>query len=222
MKIYITRHGQVAQNTEYYHGDVNLPKGEVLLSELGKVQASLLGKKLKNLSFRGRIFASPLIRTMETAELIAEETGSVIVPTPWMHEIFSDCEELENYRGSTLEELGTFFKHVDRSTKMEYPWWTSKVEDLDMVHKRVNAGISMCLKEMDEDILLVGHGASVVTGLKILKLMDEDNPFLVWNCSLSMYDSREPEQNFSNDVSFLPKEMVSCNKIMAMVDGSVL
>jgi len=214
MKIYITRHGQVAQNTEYYQGDVNLPKGEVLLSELGRVQASLLGKKLKNLGFQGRIFASPLLRTMETAERIAEETGSVIVPTPWMHEIFSDREGLEAYKGCTLSELKTYFPHVDKSIELEYPWWTNRVEDLDMVYERVNSGITTCLEEMDEDILLVGHGASVVTGLKILKLMDKDNPFWVWNCSLSMYDSKQPEQNFSNDVSFLPGEMVSCNKVM--------
>ena len=76
MKIYVTRHGQIDLNAEYHGGNALLPVGEVLLSELGREQATLLGKKLCKLGFAGKIYASPLLRTMETAELIAKETGA--------------------------------------------------------------------------------------------------------------------------------------------------
>ena len=71
MKVYVTRHGQVATDAEYY-GDVNYPRGDMPLSPLGREQAKLLGERLKKEGFNGRIFASPFIRTMETAELISE------------------------------------------------------------------------------------------------------------------------------------------------------
>ena len=90
MKIYITRHGQVDLETKYWNGDVNLPIGEAILSELGEQQAVLVGKRLKELGFQGKILSSPFVRTMQTAELIAKETGSEIWPTDWMHEIFRD------------------------------------------------------------------------------------------------------------------------------------
>ena len=102
---YITRHGQVADDAEYINGNVSLPKGEVPLSALGREQAVLLGKFLKRRNFTGKILASPLWRTMETAELIATETGSSIYPVGWMHEIFADQEYIDEYNGSPLEKL---------------------------------------------------------------------------------------------------------------------
>lgn len=94
MKLYITRHGQVGINAEYLNGNASLPRGEMNLSDLGREQATLLGNFLAKRHFHGKILASPLWRAMKTAEAIAAETGSVILPTPWIHEIFMDEELL--------------------------------------------------------------------------------------------------------------------------------
>lgn len=213
MKIYITRHGQVDLNAEYFNGDVSLPKGEVPLSELGKQQATLLGKRMKELGFQGKIFSSPLLRTMETAELIAKEIGSVIVPTPWMHEIFRSQPAIDIYRGYSIEELRTFFPHIAEDAIMEYPWWALKEETNDMVYERVSKGLEKYLKEGKEDILLVGHGASAGAAHDYLHLRDGG---FIWNCSLGLYDSEHLENNYGNDITYLPGHMVSSNKVMGM------
>ena len=57
MKIYISRHGQVADDAEYL-GDVAYPKGDIPLSALGREQARLLGVRLRDEGFSGIIYSS--------------------------------------------------------------------------------------------------------------------------------------------------------------------
>ena len=215
MRIFVTRHGQVATTAEYINGDVGLPKGEVPLSEMGRQQSTLLGKAMIKEKFQGVIYASPLLRTMETAELIAQETGSLIYPTPWMHEIFSDAESLEEYEGCNLEQLREYFPHIAPDATLEYPWWPKQVENHEDVRQRVVAGIEELLKrrDTDEEYLLVGHGAS--TGAANIYL-DLRRSGMLWNCCLGRYDSKHPERNMGKYIGFLPGNMVSANKTMAM------
>lgn len=210
MKIYVTRHGQVGADAEYYNGDVNLPKREVLLSDLGREQAALLGKRLNALGFRGDIYASPFLRTMETAEIIARETGSKIVPTAWIHEIF--MADISAYQGYTLERLKPKYPHIAENAQLEYPWWPLVTETSEMVYERVSAGIETLLqrRDTDEEVLVVGHGASIGAANEFLGL---DNGCILWNCSLGMYDTKHPERNFGIDVSHLPREMVTNNRM---------
>lgn len=212
MKIYITRHGQVDLKAKYLNGNIMLPVGEVALSELGEQQAVLVGKRLKELGFQGKILASPLLRTMRTAELIAKETGSEIWPTGWMHEIFNGIETLSKYRGYSIEELREMYTCISEKAELSYPWWPDQLEDSDAVMERVSRGIAALLEaDTDEEFLLVGHGASVIAVHKYLQLGGDHT----WNCCLGMYDSKHPEENYGRDVSFMPKEMVSSNIIMA-------
>lgn len=210
MKIYVTRHGQVELKTEYYDGNPMLPKGEILLSEMGKQQATLLGKRLKKLGFSGKIFASPFLRTMETAELISKETGAKIVPTPWMHEIFGDQVTVNTYRGYSIEELRRYYFGIEKDAELEYPWWATEAETPQMVRQRVVKGLEKCMSDITEDILLVGHGASSRAAHEYLNLKKGG---FIWNCALGMYDTECPENNYGNDISHLPEQMVTSNKV---------
>jgi len=71
--LYITRHGVSEHNTNttYYMGRAPTSR----LMEQGRQQASSLGRRLARIGGLRRIIASSLPRTMETAELIARETG---------------------------------------------------------------------------------------------------------------------------------------------------
>lgn len=208
MKIYVTRHGQIEVPEIYYNGDK-----EIRLTALGRQQATLLGKHMRELEFRGKILSSPLLRAMETAELVADETGSEIVPVPWLHEIFWNQEKLDTYRGSTLEELRGYCRHVSVDASLPYPWWTRTAEDEQMVFARVAAGLEEYPGREKEDVLLVGHGAS---GGAVHDYFHLPKGNMLWNCCLGMYDSENPEQSYGNDVSHLPPEMVSSNKVMAL------
>jgi len=211
MKIYVTRHGQVDFNAKYLNGDVSLPVGETPLSELGRQQATLLGRRMKQLGFKGKVLASPLLRTMETAELIAKEIDAEIVPTPWFHEIFGNQKELDAYRGHSVEELRALFSNISQDAFMEKCWWPSKRETFDNVCARVSKGLTEYMEENAEDIILVGHAASAAAALKHFELWTGG---ILWNCGLSLYDTDYPENNVYNEVSHLPEEAVSCNKIM--------
>lgn len=214
MRIFITRHGQIDHKAKYINGDVMLPSGEVLLSAHGEEQAIMLGRHLKALGFKGKILSSPLLRTMRTAELIAKETGCEIWTTAWMHEIFGSAESLSRYRGYSLDELCQMYTCISEEAVLEYPWWPKLPENHDIVLARVSKGIDALLAayaDTEEDFLLVGHGASAHAAHKYLKLGGDHT----WNCCLGLYDSLHPEQNYGRDVSFMPKEMVSSNIIMA-------
>ena len=216
MKLYITRHGQVGINAEYLNGNASLPRGEMNLSDLGRAQATLLGKYLKKLNFKGKILASPLWRTMETAEAIPAETGSVIFPAPFMHEIFMDQELRDAYRGATLDQLKDWYPHVSRNAEMVYPWWPETVESSRDVRKRVSAGIDALIEQYgdtDEEILLVGHGASSGEADEYLNLNPDG---MLWNCCLSLFDTKNTGANFGKNVSFLPVSMITNNKHSAL------
>ena len=213
MKVYVTRHGQIDLNAEYHGGNALLPVGEVLLSELGREQATLLGKKLCKLGFAGKIYASPLLRTMETAELIAKETGAKIVPTPWMQEIFGDRDIVDTYRGSTIDELKKYYFGISEDASLDYPWWVQEPETHEMVKERVVNGIKKMMEEEREDVLLVGHGASARAAHEFLNLKKGG---FIWNCGLGMYDSENLENNFGNDYSHIPEDMVTSNRVKAI------
>ncbi len=216
MKLYVTRHGQVADDAEYIDGNASLPRGEVPLSALGREQAVLLGKFLKKRNFSGKILSSPLWRTMETAELIAEETGAAIYPVGWMHEIFANQDYIDEYDGSPLEKLRAVYPHTAEDAVLAHPWWTLKAETSDDVKERVRAGIDALIAEFgdtDEEFLLVGHGASAGAANRYLDLKRGG---VLWNCCIGMYDTKHPERNYGKNVSFLPGQMVTNNKVVSL------
>ncbi len=216
MHIYVTRHGQVAEDTEYFDDNAALPKGEVPLSALGREQATRLGKFLAKQNFRGAIYASPLVRTMETAELIAEHTGSAIYPTHWMREYFGDQEFISAYRGLTVDELKAQFPHVAEDAILPYPWWSQTPDTVDGVRDRVIAAIDNLLAERgdtDEEILLVGHGKTAGAANIYLDLKRSG---ILWNCCVGMYDSKNQKNSYGKNIDFLPGQIVSSNKNMAL------
>ncbi len=215
MKLYITRHGQVGECADYIGGDAFLPQGEVPLSLVGREQGRLLGKFLAKCDFHGVIYASPFWRTMETAELVAQETGSEIFPMPWLHEIFCEKELVKEYAGTPFRKLRQWYKHIAKDAVLEPLWWPSNIEDRVDVMKRVSEGIEALLKQYsdtDEEILLVGHAASIGAANRYLKLKRGG---LLWNCSLGLYDTKNPDQNFGKNICFLPGQIVTNNHLFA-------
>ena len=216
MKLYVTRHGQVADDAEYFDGDAALPVGEVPLSKLGREQATLLGKFLAKRNFRGKILASPLIRTMETAELIAMETGATIYPTEWAREHFGDQDFIDTYQGSTIDDLKKMFPHVAPDATLKYPWWSLVADTHDSARERVVEGVDKLIaeyKDTDEEFLFVAHGASAGAANIHLNLKRGG---ILWNCCIGMYDSKHPEKNYGKNISFLPGQMVTGNARLAL------
>jgi len=129
------------------------------LSEDGVVQAKQLGQRLVGENI-GHIFSSPFLRTVQTANQVAEcldlpiklESGlSEWLNADWMD---SQPEKL------SLDVLQEKFPRIDSSyTSCVIPHYP---ETEEMVDKRTSETVRHLTTEFSEDILLIGHGASVV------------------------------------------------------------
>lgn len=211
MKIYITRHGQVVARG--IGGDVQYPAGDPYLSELGRQQATCLGKQLKHLGFSGRLYTSPYARALETAECIAAETGSRIVPWAPMREVVKSRESILKVTGMTLEEIRQKYSHIDPEAELPWPWWTTEVETQEDVIARVRAGLEAL--DPQEDIMLIGHGASSHAACSALGIPGGGDGY---NCHYTVYDSENRKECKRMDAGHLPYRMRSFNSIYQWVE----
>ncbi|WP_427159485.1 histidine phosphatase family protein [Aliinostoc sp. HNIBRCY26] len=161
------------------------------LSEDGFVQAKQLARRLKNENI-SHIFASPFLRTVQTANAVAEaldlpiklETGlSEWLNPAWM------TEEPERLSTSALVEL---FPRIDTSYT---PRIAAKYPE---THEQVRARsgqTARCLATefFPNDILLVAHGASVLGGAMGLVGEIAKSEVKASLCSLVKVVRQEPE-----------------------------
>lgn len=211
MRRFITRHSQIPDGSSYAGGHL-FPEGETLISELGSKQARLLGIRLREMGFSGVILSSPYVRTMLTAEIIARETGSKIIPFSPIHEIFRKRSQIDDYRGMNAEEIKNMFSCVHPDFKLAEHWWPTEIETQDTVDRRVAVGVKLA-EELygNGDILYVAHGASCDGLVKAYKIQKKRYP-LMFNCSLSYVDSDAKKQKrVYCDCTHLPYSMTTSN-----------
>ncbi len=209
MKIYVVRHGQIVYD-KCYDNNPMFPSGDIPLTDLGRTQARLTGEKLKDMGFNGIIYSSPYNRTLGTADIIAEVTGSKVYPLPFIQEIIMTTDEKAPlFKGLTLKTIKERYKNVADDAVLEHPWWIMHHETMDDVDLRVTEG----LKNFDYkgDTLFVGHGAScysLKTALKVKRI--NDNFF--FNCGITCIEKDNPDVPLlHNDFSHLPLEAVTNN-----------
>lgn len=211
MKFYITRHGQVAPKESY--GDVQFPAGDPPLTKIGRAQASRLGEYMHHIGFCGKLYTSPYARTMETAEIIADKTGSEIVPSAFMREIMKTQDAADEFCGMTMQQLQKQFRHVDGSAALPYPWWSAHADTEEDVLERVSKGfLELNLKE---DAMFVGHGASAGHLIHFLPIPKKSGK-LLYNCSLSVLDTENKAGCQYMDTAHLPYDIWGQNTVMQM------
>jgi broad specificity phosphatase PhoE len=209
MIIYITRHGQPTTSK-----DDLFTRGDPPLSRLGGVQASLLGRRLKAMEFTGTILASPYLRTSHTANFIARELDTTFRLAPDFREYA--VVGIEEFTGPTLAQLHQECERLEDNADLPFPWWTVELEDFPMVCRRVGSFLAELTAKTSEDILLVGHGASVEAGMHCL--LHEHAPKALaekghnWNCFLSAIRVKPVvEPLFLCNVDHLPLEKTTSN-----------
>ncbi|MCC5607073.1 histidine phosphatase family protein [Nostoc sp. CHAB 5834] len=161
------------------------------LSDDGMVQAQQLARRLKKENIT-RIFASPFLRTVQTANAVAEmlnlpiklETGL----SEWLNPVWM-TEEPERLSTPALAKL---FPRIDTS-------YTSRIaakypETHEKVRER-SGQTARCLATefFPEDILLVAHGASVLGGAMGLVGEIAKTEVKASLCSLVKVVRQEPE-----------------------------
>ncbi len=150
LRLKLVRHGESEFNRRgIIQGHTNSP-----LSPLGRIQAELTGRWLKNSSPVSRIYASPLRRAKETALIMAEVMGVEVVFLDEFKEI-----RLGAWEGVSIEEVRK------RDSKNLELWFTCPTkahvegaEPLDDFRKRVLGGLKRVLDDPDDEVAIVAHG----------------------------------------------------------------
>lgn len=129
------------------------------LSEDGIVQARQLGQRLLGESI-AHIFASPFLRTVQTASMVADALDLPIKLESGLSEWLNPAWMKNEPERLPLEVLQERFPRID-------PSYTSRAiarypETSDQVLDRTSKTVRHLVAEFSQDILLVGHGASVV------------------------------------------------------------
>ena len=129
------------------------------LSEDGVIQAKQLGQRLKGENI-AHIFASPFLRTVQTANQVAEALNLPIKVESGLSEWLNPNWMPSMPQKLSLEALHELYPRID----LEY---TSRViaeypETGEKCLERAGETARRLAQEFSTDILLVGHGASVV------------------------------------------------------------
>jgi len=172
MNVYFIRHGQSEGNLNKIHQGLDVP-----LSEKGKKQAVLVAKRLKNVNV-DVIYASPYLRTKQTAEIIAKELNLPI-------EHWSQLKEIK--RPSELGGLkygdpkASEIKKIIHENQIKADWRYSDGEsfnDLLMRAKEVEKYIFE--HHRDQNVLCVSHITIMIMIVLQTILQDKLTPEVFW------------------------------------------
>ena len=157
--VWIARHGNRIDfvNPEWFNTAER--RYDPPLSDDGVVQAYQLGQRLKS-EHIAHIFASPFLRTVQTANQIAEALDLPIKLESGLSEWLNSVWMTSAPERMSLEALTELYPRIDPSytsrVTAEYP------ETGEQALERAGKTARLLADEFAQDILLVGHGASVV------------------------------------------------------------
>ena len=156
--IWIARHGNRLDfvNPEWFNTAVR--RYDPPLSDDGFIQARELGHRLKLEQIK-HIFASPFLRTIQTANEIAQILNLPIKLEAGLGEWHNGEWMTESPETHPQDFLQQNFSAIDWNYQSHlYPQYPETKDD---VNRRTAATVKQLVSEYSQDILIVGHGASV-------------------------------------------------------------
>ena len=172
MKLFFTRHGESQANLERIISNRDLPHA---LTANGRAQAIALAEQLATEPLTA-IYASPILRAQETAQLIGERLGVPVYTSDALREF--DCGEVEG-RGDA--EAWAAHHHIIAAwANYDYAQCIPGGESfIDMQARFVPFVQALVDDPTHQDIalLLIGHG-SLLTHMLPLLLVNIDRAFI--------------------------------------------
>lgn len=179
MEIVLVRHGQSVENIQ---GD-NYDNYDSELTELGKLQAELVGQRIAAEKF-DHVFSSPLVRALGTASIIVKHCDSPVAcikvsrllsEIQWRNDVtcFTGNELVERYPGITF---------LDADFPMEKGWEYMGYETREMVYQRASAFSDYLFNNCKSDakVLIISHSGFINAFIaKLLGLDIENIKFIV-------------------------------------------
>ncbi|MEM1246539.1 MAG: histidine phosphatase family protein [Acidobacteriota bacterium] len=186
-RVFLVRHGQVAANREFrYVGARDEP-----LTELGEEQAAALGRSLGPLSL-ARVVSSPLLRTRQTADEIANAAGiEVEIDERLREQSFGDWEGLT--RGEVAESSDAnreLLKRFDRDPSVAPP----RGEALADVQRRATEAVTEAIAEGEGSVVVVAHVGPIKALLASAMRLElpQVRPFFLDPATVTVIDWGQP------------------------------
>ena len=221
MEFYLIRHGQSVNNAS---SDTLEP--DPALTNLGREQANHVGKALQEKKIR-RLYCSPMLRTLQTAEII----GRVLELSPHvyvgLHEWDGIWEASVGRYGATLPGLTrTQMREICPNVVLpddvtDKGWLFSEWRNVELMLKRAYRDAGVFIQqaeaihgESDERVAVVSHGGFLATMIcAFLDLPPNDDPdhFAHRNGAVSKI-RKTPEGTqlrYLHRISHLPREMLT-------------
>lgn len=150
MRVVLVRHGQTLWNREArFRGRADLP-----LDEVGLRQAEATGRYLKKHWPVSSVYASPLRRTMQTAEAIARVQGLTACPWDGLVDIHFGAFQGLSAGEAEQRHPDLYRAWIDAPHTVHFPGG----ESLEIVRERVVATLNeLALRHADQAIALVSH-----------------------------------------------------------------
>ena len=167
--LYLVRHGESEGNNQ------NVYQSEVsLLSQKGKEQARILQKRFKNIQIDA-LYASPLKRAQETAEIINEILNLPIQTTDLVREWGKPSALIgKQTEGKEAKD----FQDALRSHPEDSYWKWQDEESIGEVRDRVVSFLEEMKRAPQENILVVTHSLPLKMLLSIVLFGPEHIPFV--------------------------------------------
>lgn len=156
--VWIARHGNRLDfvNPEWFNTATR--RYDPPLSDDGFIQAAELGQRLKSENIK-HLFVSPFLRTIQTAHEVAQVINLPMKLEAGLGEWHNSEWMTESPEIHPQELLATAYPTINWNYQSQiYPQYPETKAD---VNQRTAATVKQLLSKYDEDILIVGHGASV-------------------------------------------------------------
>lgn len=158
--IYVVRHGQSQSNTQDYNEKIaDFKDAGTDLTDLGKLQAKELSKKLKNINFDA-IFSSDLIRTKQTAEILALERKLAVETTDIIREnsFYGYVHKLGRPIENIHEEMLADLARLDELGKMNYRHSSSMETPQEAAIRLLTYLREIAAAYSGKTVMVVAHG----------------------------------------------------------------
>jgi broad specificity phosphatase PhoE len=181
-KLFIVRHGETEWNEEgRIQGHSN-----VCLSEVGRQQSRLLGRRLANIPI-DVAYTSDLSRATETAHIILGKRDVVLHTTEQLREYHKGI-----FEGLTSAEIKDQYPELyDAFLVRDLEFAPPGGENTRQVSVRLASFISdITTRGQNETVLIVGHGGSLraAIGLLLALPLEANWRLALANCSISVID----------------------------------
>lgn len=157
MKLYLIRHGESIGNAKQgFISGQNDPDG---LSSKGRVQITRTAWELKSNAF-DQIYASPVARAQETAEILKSYLGVSVKTADWLTELHHGIFE-GYYWWEVIHKIPPSWRARREDFRTPYP----NGESMELLIKRVSEGLGKWLPTLEEhgSYIIVSHQAVITT-----------------------------------------------------------